>query len=100
MTGGLAAQAAFVSGLAQRYLELARVAVDFVQEAAALATLAIHDVEVRVGMADAHLQLGICMIAIKPPKPEQARMHFEKVIELDPDSPNAALAQEFLNSLQ
>lgn len=48
--------------------------------------------------ADAHLQLGICMVAEK--KPEQAKPHFEKVIELDPGSANAALAQEFLNSLQ
>lgn len=48
--------------------------------------------------ADAHLQLGICMVAER--KPDQARPHFERVIELDPGSANAALAQDFLNSLQ
>jgi Tfp pilus assembly protein PilF len=47
--------------------------------------------------ADAHMQLALCMI--QQGMMEEAKPHLEKVIELDPDSPNAALAQDFLNSL-
>jgi tetratricopeptide (TPR) repeat protein len=47
--------------------------------------------------ADAHMQLALCMI--QQGQMDEAKPHLEKVIELDPDSPNAALAQDFLNSL-
>lgn len=48
--------------------------------------------------ADAHMQLAICFISLK--KNAEARPHLQKVIDLDPDSANAALAQEFLASIQ
>ena len=47
--------------------------------------------------ADAHMQLALCMI--QQGMMEEAKPHLQKVIELDPDSPNGALAQDFLNSL-
>lgn len=49
------------------------------------------------GFADAHMQLALSLI--QQGKMEEAKAHLAKVIELDPDSPNAALAQDFLNSL-
>jgi tetratricopeptide (TPR) repeat protein len=47
--------------------------------------------------ADAHMQLALCMI--QQGMMEEAKPHLRKVIELDPESPNGALAQDFLNSL-
>jgi tetratricopeptide (TPR) repeat protein len=46
---------------------------------------------------DAHMQLALCFI--QQGKMEESKPHLHKVIELDPESPNAALAQDFLNSL-
>ena len=39
------------------------------------------------------------MAAIQQGMMEEAKPHLHKVIELDPESPYAALAQDFLNSL-
>ncbi len=49
------------------------------------------------GFADAHMQVGLCLI--QQGKMDEAKSHLEKVIELDPGSQNAALAQDFLNSI-
>ncbi len=47
--------------------------------------------------ADAHMQVALCLI--QQGKMQEAKPHLQKVIELDPDSQNAALAQDFLNTI-
>ena len=48
--------------------------------------------------SDAHMQLGLSMI--QQGLMQECKPHFEKVIELDPESENAALAQQFLDMIQ
>lgn len=48
--------------------------------------------------ADAYMQLGLSLI--QQGKMEEAGPHLQKVIELAPDTENAALAQEFLAMIQ
>jgi Tfp pilus assembly protein PilF len=47
--------------------------------------------------ADAHMQLALCLV--QQGKMDEAKGHLEKVVELDPNSQNGALAQDFLNSI-
>ena len=47
--------------------------------------------------AEAHMQLGFCKL--RQGDMDGARTHFERVVEIDPDSPNAALAQDFLATI-
>jgi len=49
------------------------------------------------GFADAHMQVGLCLI--QQGKMDEAKPHLEKVIELDPGTQNAALAQNFLDTI-
>jgi len=47
--------------------------------------------------ADSHMQVALCLI--QQGKMDEAKPHLEKVIELAPDTQNAALAQDFLNTI-
>lgn len=47
--------------------------------------------------ADAHMQMGLSLI--QQGLMVEARPHLERVVELDPESQNAALAQEFLGMI-
>lgn len=49
------------------------------------------------GFADAHMQLALSLI--QQGKMADAKAHLQKVIELDPESQDAALAQDFLNTI-
>lgn len=49
------------------------------------------------GFADAYLQLALSLI--QQGKMADAKLHLQKVIELDPESQNAADAQDFLNTI-
>jgi tetratricopeptide (TPR) repeat protein len=51
-----------------------------------------------INFTDAYFQLGLCYF--QKGDMEQAKVNFKKIIELAPDSPNAALAQEFLKSIE
>ena len=61
------------------------------KEAGRYFTLAL---ERNPGFVDAHFQLALCLI--QQEDNQAAREHLEKVIELAPDSENAALARDFL----
>ncbi len=49
------------------------------------------------GFADAYMQLALCMI--QQGNMADAKAPLEKVIELDPNSQNGALAQDFLDMI-
>ncbi len=55
-------------------------------------------VDLDPGFADAYMQLGLSLI--QQGKMEEAGPFLQKVIELAPESQNAALAQEFLGMIQ
>ncbi len=46
-------------------------------------------------MAEAEFKAGMCLLKVN--RPEPARKHFERVLELYPDSPEAATAREMLS---
>lgn len=55
-------------------------------------------IERNPNFADAHMQVGLCLI--QQSKMEEARPYFEKVVELAPDTENAAVAQQFLDMIE
>ncbi|HSR49944.1 MAG TPA: tetratricopeptide repeat protein [Acidobacteriota bacterium] len=55
-------------------------------------------VEFNPNHAEAHYQLGIVLLGLN--KFDECRSHFEKYIELKPNSENAVVAQQILDSLQ
>lgn len=55
-------------------------------------------IERNPGFADAHFQLALCLL--QSGNNDKAREHLQKVIELEPDSSNAALAKDFLATIR
>lgn len=55
-------------------------------------------VDLDPNFADAYMQLGLSLI--QQGKMQEAKPHLEKVVELAPESQNAALAQEFLAMIE
>lgn len=46
---------------------------------------------------DSHMQIALCLI--QQGMMEEAKSHLQKVVELDPEGQNGALAQDFLNTI-